>query len=249
MSLDWYQTFFRGVAVDVWRRAVSPEQTRLDVEFLQKHLEITPGKRVLDVPCGLGRHSLELAARGCKVTGVDLSEESVDEARGEAASRGLGVDFRHSDMRDLPWTGEFDAAFCFGNSFGYLDPAGTDQFVRALSRALKPGGRFALQTGAAAESVLPNLRAHDETQIGDVLFIEDNRYDAWESRVETLYTFVRGDNRESRLALHWIYTVRDLRMLFASHGLNVTAAFSSPDGEAYRDGEYVLYLLARKKGS
>jgi cyclopropane fatty-acyl-phospholipid synthase-like methyltransferase len=246
VSLDWYQTFFRGVAVDVWRRAVSPQQTRLDVEFLQKHLELAPGKRVLDVPCGLGRHSLELASRGCRVSGVDLSEESVDEARDAAASRGLDVDFRYADMRELPWTGEFDAAFCFGNSFGYLDPAGTDRFVEALSRSLKPGGRFALQTGIAAESVLPNLRPHDETQIGDVLFIEDNRYDPWESRVETMYTFVRGENRESRLAFHWIYSVRELRSLFTSHGLNATAAFSSRDGEPYRAGAYELYLVARK---
>jgi cyclopropane fatty-acyl-phospholipid synthase-like methyltransferase len=247
VSNDWYETFFRGIAVEVWRRALSPEQTRADVEFLTRSLDLAPGHRILDVPCGPGRHSIELAARGCRVSGIDLSQESVDAARADAAARGFQIDFRHGDMRELPWTAEFDGAFCFGNSFGYLDPAGTERFVGALARALKPGARCALHTGVAAESVLPNLRPRDETLIDDIRFIEENRYDAWESRVETAYTFVRDGIADTRIAWHWIYTVRQLRALFAAHGLDVTDTFSSTTGEPFRAGAYELYLIARKR--
>jgi SAM-dependent methyltransferase len=247
VSPTWYESFFSGIAVDVWRQAISPEQTERDVAFLRAHLDLRDGARVLDVPCGLGRHALALAAGGCRVSAVDLSAESVDEARAAASARGLTIDWRRADMRDLPWRSEFDAAYCFGNSFGYLEPAGTVRFLEALSSALKPGARFALQTGIAAESVLPNLRPRDETQIGDVLFIEDNRYDAWESRVETTYTFVRDGARETRPAVHWVYSVRELRERFGAAGLDVTAAFSSPDGEPFRAGAYELYLVARKR--
>ena len=243
---EWYRTFFTGIAVDVWRSALSAEQTRAEVDFLVRHLELAPGHRVLDVPCGLGRHALELASRGYGVTGLDLSEESIDAARAEAKARQLSLDFRITDMRDLPWSREFDAAFCFGNSFGYLEPADTVDFVSALARVLKPGARFAMQTGIAAESVLPNLRSRDETAIGDILLIEENRYDGWESRVETAYTFVRDGRPDTRRAWHWIYSVRELRALFASQNVVVTDAYASLDGEPFRAGAYELYLVARK---
>jgi cyclopropane fatty-acyl-phospholipid synthase-like methyltransferase len=60
---------------------VTPEQTRAEVDFLVKLLGGAPKARVLDVPCGNGRHSLELAARGRRMTGVDLAEEFIEEAR------------------------------------------------------------------------------------------------------------------------------------------------------------------------
>ena len=67
--------FFRGVALEMWRRAVSPEQTRAEVDFLEKVLQAGPQSKLLDVPCGNGRHAVELAKRGYSLTGVDSSEE------------------------------------------------------------------------------------------------------------------------------------------------------------------------------
>jgi len=81
-------------------------------------LQLRPGSRVLDVPCGGGRHAVELTTRGRSVTAVDLSSDFLTAARGLAAQRNVTVDFHEREMRDLPWTEEFDAAYCFGNSFG-----------------------------------------------------------------------------------------------------------------------------------
>ena len=82
-------------------------------------------------------------------------------------------------MRDLPWSGEFDAAFCFGNSFGYLDDAGNAAFLSAVARTLEPGGRFAIDYGQTAESILPRpgLEARQDSEIGGFRFVEDTRYD------------------------------------------------------------------------
>lgn len=107
MQSDWYKHFFHGVALDVWRRAVPPEQTREEADFLEKTLELAPGARLLDVPCGNGRHSVELASRGYRPTGVDIAAEFVREAQARAAS-GLQVEFLLGDMRHLPWQSEFD---------------------------------------------------------------------------------------------------------------------------------------------
>ena len=57
MPNNWYETFFEGVTLDLWRKAMSPEQTRLEVDFLAKKFAFPPAARILDVPCGNGRHS------------------------------------------------------------------------------------------------------------------------------------------------------------------------------------------------
>src|SRR3990170_3997791 len=114
----WYESFFQGIALEMWRKAVSPEQTRLEVDFLERVLRLQAGFRVLDVPCGLGRHSLELASRGYRLASVDLSPQMIEEGRAAAIDAGLEIEWRNADMRDLSWKSEFDAGFCFGNSFG-----------------------------------------------------------------------------------------------------------------------------------
>jgi SAM-dependent methyltransferase len=150
MKSNWQADFFRGVALEFWRRAMSPEHTRAEADVLEKALYAPPGAQLLDVPCGSGRHAMELAGRGYLLTGVDSSEEFIAEARGSTAHP---IRWILGDMRELPWTEEFHGAYCCGNSFGYLDPAGARKFLGAVARTLKPGGRFVMDTGMAAESI------------------------------------------------------------------------------------------------
>ncbi len=55
MQSNWYEKFFYGVAVDLWRKAVTVEQTRVEADFIIKTLRPASGARLLDVPCGNGR--------------------------------------------------------------------------------------------------------------------------------------------------------------------------------------------------
>jgi cyclopropane fatty-acyl-phospholipid synthase-like methyltransferase len=246
MDTRWYEGFFQGIALDFWRKAIPAEQTRREADFLERALGLRPGARVLDVPCGAGRHSLELVSRGHRMTGVDLSREGIEEARRLAATKGLSVEWRQGDMRDLPWESEFDAAYCFGNSFGYLEPDGTRAFVRAVARTLRLGARFAMDTGNAAESILPRRQEREWAQVEDILFLEENRYHAAESCVETIYTFVRGGETVTRAGLHWVYTVREIRDLLAEAGLVVKDVLGSLSGEAFQVGCPYLVLVAEK---
>lgn len=142
----WQSNFFRGVALDVWRLAMTPEITATEVQFLERALAIAPGARLLDVPCGNGRHAIELSKRGCRVTGVDLAAEYIDEAR----LAPIDAEWILGDMCDLPWSNVFDGAYCMGNSFGFLDRDAAPTFLQAIARCLKPGGRFALATSTCA---------------------------------------------------------------------------------------------------
>lgn len=246
MDLRWYETFFQGVALDFWNKAIPPEQTRLEADFLASELKLPAGGRVLDIPCGSGRHSLELAARGYQVTGVDLSKEQIEEAARRSAQTGLSIEWVGADMKKLSRAGEFDGVFCMGNSFGYLEPADNREFIAAVSRALKPGGRFVMDTGMAAESLLPRLKEREWAPVDDILFLEENRYHLEESCVETIYTFVRKGETTVRSGVQWIYTLRELRGLLAQEGLRVEAVYQGVDRAPFALAAPYLILSAEK---
>src|ERR1043165_1400167 len=81
---NWFEDFFQGLALDLWRKAIPPEHTAAETEFLSKVPNCEAGAHVLDVPCGNGRLSFELAKRGYAVTGIDIAEEFIEEGRAMA---------------------------------------------------------------------------------------------------------------------------------------------------------------------
>jgi SAM-dependent methyltransferase len=218
---NWWEAFFQGVAVDMWLKAIPPEHTRREAASLEQTLGLTPGAELLDVPCGAGRLSLELAAR-YRITGVDLAAECLAHAR--AADTEHRVSWERRDMRDLPWPARFDGAFCYGNSFGYLDDEGNAQFLRAVAAALKPGGRFALETPMVIESLLANLQERPWFTAGPIYLLVQNDYDASRSRLNTEYTFVSEGQVEVRRGSQRVYTYRQLIELMESAGFAVAPA-------------------------
>lgn len=243
---DWWKDFFQGLAVDFWRAVQTEEATLAEADFLETNLGLSSGDRVLDAPCGDGRLSLALAARGYGVTGVDISAGFLEAARASARARNLEIAWRHGDMRDLPWEAEFAAAFCSGSSFGYFDDAGNEDFLEAISRALKPGGRFLLETGWAAEAILSNFRERLEAEVGGIRFLAENRYDPAAGRVESRFTISRGERTESRLASHRIYTYREITRMLEAAGFGGFSGYGGLSGEPFRPGSPKLLLLATK---
>jgi SAM-dependent methyltransferase len=243
---EWWSTFFSGLFLDAQRNMFPPERTRAEADFILNTLGKASGARLLDVPCGEGRVSIELAARGCQVTGVDLTPEFIEDARRKARGRGLEASFAVHDMRDLPWRGEFDAAFCFGNSFGYLDDAGNLDFLRAANRALQPGGRFILNVPIVAEALFPNFNASSWHELGDMLFLRKARHDHREGRTVSDYTLIRGDRVEKNSASYRIYTYRELSRLLQETGFDEIEAFGSTAGEPFQFGSRDCYMVATK---
>ncbi|HMD33749.1 MAG TPA: class I SAM-dependent methyltransferase [Vicinamibacterales bacterium] len=216
---NWYEDFFRGIAVDLWRQALPPEHSKKEADDIAALLAAPAGAEILDVPCGHGRLSLEFAARGYRVTGVDLSTEALGHA-GAADPDGL-VAWEHRDMRDLPWPGRFDGAFCFGNSFGYLDDEGNLAFLRAVAAALKPRARFVLETPMVLESLLTHLKDRPWFKAGDMQLLVENAYDPARGRLDIEYTFVSNGRTEQRRSTHRAYTYRQLIELMDAAGFSV----------------------------
>ena len=237
---NWFETFFQGITLDLWRAVGTPEMTRKEADFVES--VFPKGSKLLDVPCGNGRLTVELARRGFNMTGIDISKEFIAEAR----QHDLKVAFHLGDMRSLQFKSEFDGAFCWGNSFGYFEYTDTMKFVAGVSQALKPDARFVLQGGIAAEVLIPGFKERETYQIGDINFTIENAYLATESCLETKGTFERGGKEEVHMMWHHLYTLAEIRRMLATHGLNTVDAFSSFERAPFALGAEQLILIAQK---
>jgi ubiquinone/menaquinone biosynthesis C-methylase UbiE len=267
---NWFEDFFHGITLDLWRKAIPAEHTKAEAEFLIKVLNCKQGAHVLDVPCGNGRLSFELAKCGYQVTGVDISEEFIEEARSTASSKmdpsahADGTDnvarascawtgetpmpqFILGDMRSLAGDKLYDAAFCFGNSFGFMEYADMEAFLRGVARALKPGARFVVNTGMAAESVLPDFEEQSCHEIGDLTTTIKERYNAEESCVDSEYIFEWDGKKESRFAKHWIYTAAEIRRMLERAGFEVIDCYGSLKLEPFKLGSRELFVVAHTR--
>jgi SAM-dependent methyltransferase len=125
---------------------MTADQTLREVAFIKDALSPPADGHVLDVACGYGRHAIELSQRGLRVTGLDLSLPLLIRAADESQRRALSVNFVHADMREMAFDGQFDGAYCVLSSFGYFDEDTNLKVATSICRALKPGGRFLLDT-------------------------------------------------------------------------------------------------------
>ncbi len=248
LDREWYRTFFDGLTLDFWDVAVPPEHTRCEVDFLERSLGIAPGMPVLDVACGLGRHAIPLAKRGARMTGADQSRPALDRAAAAARAAGVDITWVEADLRALPWTAAFDAGYCCGNSLGYIEPQETRAGLAAIGRALRPGARFALDTGMAAESILPRFREREESETAGFTFIEENRYHPREACIETTYTIRRGGESLTRKGLQYVFTLRDIVDAVEAAGFAVEALDGGIDGSPFVLGSPLLVLRATRRG-
>jgi len=242
----WFEDFFSGAALDLWRNAIPQETTEREVEFLSDVFSLPEGSRLLDAPCGNGRLSLPFALLKYKVTGIDFSAAFVAEAKETARTKKVQIDYLQGDMRNLSFENEFDGAFCMGNSFGYFDRAGTLQFFQSVSRSLKSGAKFVIDSAMVAETFLVNGGVKEWVQVGDIYMLIENKYDCRQSLVETDYTFVSKGKEEKRRALHWIYSAGEVCHMLEQADFVVDDLFSSTDCDEFSLGDERLLLVAHK---
>ncbi|MFA0782394.1 class I SAM-dependent methyltransferase [Fervidibacter sacchari] len=245
---QWYREFFDDLYLRVYQPLEAPEKVRREVDFIVKALNLPAGAKVLDLCCGQGRHSLELARRGFQVVGVDLSEALLYAARKRAESEGLNVTFLQCDMREIDFKDEFDAVINMFTSFGYLESEAEDEKVLGkVAQALKSGGKFLLDV-VNRDRLVRDFQGREWHAADEGwLVLEERTFDHLSGRMETRWICVARDGvRYERLSSVRLYTASELRTMLERAGLEVTNLFGDYDGSPYSWDSQRLIIVACK---
>jgi SAM-dependent methyltransferase len=244
---EWWASYFDAQYLQEYEPLFGLERDRREVARLMEVMALPSGSRILDVPCGQGRHAHLLAEAGFDVDGLDYSRELLAVAR----RRGTGPTLRYTrgDMRELPakWSRRFDAVTNLFTSFGFfLDPADDAAVVAQVARVLKPGGIFVWH-GGSRDGVMAKFLSRDWWETADGTMIGHQRSFDPLSGILTVASTWRGartsGRREHRIRL---YTATRLAELCADAGLVVEAAYDGWKDRPLRRSSSEMLLVARK---
>ena len=144
---QWYEELFENYS-EQYDRESFVRGTIGECNFIEREINYDQTKRILDLGCGTGRHSIELAKRGYDVTGIDLSESQLNRAKEKAATQNLAINFEKHDARELTFDREFGLVImlCEG-AFPLMETDEMNfQILRNAANALKPQGKLIFTT-------------------------------------------------------------------------------------------------------
>jgi SAM-dependent methyltransferase len=225
------------------------EAATTEVDDLLKLMALEPGAQVLDLCCGPGRHSLELARRGFWVTGVDRTAIYLDSARQKAAEEGLEIEFVQEDMRRFSRPGAFDTALNLFTSFGYFeDPADDLQVARNLYTSLKPGGKLVIDM--MGKEVLARIfRERDWFWLDEeknAIMLEERQVSQDWGWMENTWMLLHGSERKTYTVSHRLYAGTELASLLRQAGFSSVALFGGLDGVPYDQNARRLAAVAQR---
>jgi SAM-dependent methyltransferase len=206
---------------------MTAQQTLRETAFIKEALSPPAEGEVLDIACGYGRHAIELGQRGYRVTGLDLSLPLLIRAADEAQRRSLSVNFVHADMREMAYDSQFDAAYCVLTSFGYFDEETNLRVASSICRAIKPGGRFLVDT-INRDYVVSDLPSRTWWEGDGCVVLEEVDFNFHTSRVLIRRSIVFGDGRqvESEISIR-VYSLHELGRVLRRAGFQIVEASGS----------------------
>jgi SAM-dependent methyltransferase len=230
----------------------APEQVAQLLELLD--VDSGPGLdstgRVLDLPCGVGRHAVELAERGFDVTAVDATEAYLDAARERASEsdRGSAVELVAADMREFRRPEAFDAVLNLYTSFGYFEDRGDDErTARNFYESLAPGGTLVMSL-TSKEVLAGKFEERTWGERGGTYVLEEREVrDDW-SWMENRWLMVNSDRGAVRefTVSHRLYSAFELSELLRRVGFGDVTVYGDLDGRAYDENAERLVVVARK---
>ena len=211
LSDNWYEDFFQGINCEIWEKAIPADTTMQEVDFLVSELNLKQGQHILDIPCGYGRHAIELSKRGFNVTGIDISRTFIEGLSEKINSERLNIKAILADILTIQLNERFSGAVCLGNSFGYFNIDRMKIFVEKVSSSLDTGSKFIINSGMIAESILPNFLNYSKNKsytVGNITMDVTNIYNVKDSYMISNLLYTKEGKKEehssSIMCLHWV---------------------------------------------
>ncbi|MEW6363521.1 MAG: class I SAM-dependent methyltransferase [Acidobacteriota bacterium] len=201
----------------------------------------------LDLCCGPGRHSVALAKRGLKVTGVDRSPFLLERARENGGRAGLEVEWVREDMRRFVRENAFDLVLNFFTSFGYFDDRNEDvRVLENVHRSLKPGGALVMDlVGKEWVAKVFQPTTSEKLPDGSLLIQRHEIIDEW-SRIRNEWIVIQDERVTSFSFQHTIYSGQELKDRLARAGFGNIRLYGNLQGKEYGPDAERLVAVARR---
>ena len=230
---------------------LTPRQTEREAQFVHESLQIPAGGALLDLACGYGRHAMEVAAKGYKVTGLDLSLPLLIRAADAARRVGVNVNFIHGDMREMTFENEFDGAYCMFTSFGYFDDDTNRKVAANLARAIKPGGKLLVEV-VNRDYIVRDLPTRVWWQGDGCVVLEEVDFNYFSSRIQVQRSIIFEDGRqlEQEISIR-AYSLHEIGKVLHHSGFRVTEVSGglSLRGKFFGANSRQLIVVAEKKAT
>ncbi|MEP6597703.1 MAG: class I SAM-dependent methyltransferase [Ginsengibacter sp.] len=240
----WFKEWFNSPYYYLLYFQRDQTEAALFIDKLIDHLKPPPGSRMLDVACGRGRHSVQLASKGFDVTGIDLAEDIIREAKENETET---LHFFLHDMRLPFWINYFDYAFNFFTSFGYFKTRREhDNSIRTIAQSVKPNGYFVLDY-LNVHYAEDHLVHKSEKQVDDVNYYLTKWFD------EThFYKKIVIEDDLLNEPLEYIekvakFNLGDFTDMFAFHGLQIQEVYGDYSFNNYDVKKSPRLIIIAKK--
>ncbi len=222
------------------------EVAPVQVEKILSLIQAPPGAHILDLCCGPGRHALELARQGFRVTGVDRTGCSIERAGKSADEAGVDIEFVRDNMRAFRRSDAFDAAINMFTSFGYFDDPDDDRrILDNIYRSLKKGGCLLMEL-EGKEILAKKFQPRDWVeQEGVFLLQEREAVDNWSCLKNRWILVTDGRVEEFHLRLR-VYSAHELTSLMKEAGFGEISVYGDLDGSPYDHTARRMVVVARR---
>ncbi len=241
---DWEEFFDHHC--EIYMDNVFTKDTSREAAFLIEELNLPKGSSLIDIGCGTGRHAVQMARHGYRVTGVDMSTGMLRQARQAAEKEGVELTLIHADATKFQTEDQFDAAVCLcEGAFCLLsldeDPHEHDlAILRNIYKALKPGGRLIM----TALSALKKIREHSNEDV------KSGKFDPWNIIEKYDMEYDTPEGKKSVEVRERGYVASELRFLLTHAGFEVENIWGGTAGNWGRRSvdldEWELMVVARK---
>jgi SAM-dependent methyltransferase len=261
MSIHWTENLFERFAelyVSTLEELIPRSNEDADgLEKIFNEYGVPGDGLVLDLACGIGRHSTALAQRGYRVIGLDISETFLDRAKMLADERGVDVEFRRGDMRSVEehlqdHAGRFDTVINMFTSLSYYDRETDLDIIRQLHALTKPGGVLVIDI-ANRDWIIKNFEANDIQyhEDGSVQTIE-RRFDLEDSRAHNTWRFYvkQGEDlkhQETFHVDHILYSLHELKQLIERAGWTYKTCYGESDLSPFEMHSHRMILVSQRQ--
>ncbi|MDR2952456.1 MAG: class I SAM-dependent methyltransferase [Treponema sp.] len=216
-------------------------------QYGERPLAASP--KILDICCGFGRISAELARRGFAVTGIDITESYLQTAKEEAAYDDLNIEYVNADAREFQRPQYFDAAINLYISFGYFENSQDDKklLVNAY-KSLKPGGCLIIETLGKEIAVRDFVSAEWFERAGYTVLTEYEPLDSW-TLLKNRWILIKDGKRIEKIFSQRLYAASELRRILFEVGFEQVEIYGNWDESPYNTRAAKLIIVGRKNGS